>query len=259
MSFWFGALTVVFALIAAAELAYRAGRRSPIRDDELARSQVTTVQASTLGLLALLLGFTLSMADSRFGGRRATVFAEAAAVETAYLVADGLPDTERVQARRLLREYVTARRAYFAGEGYEVAAATARAQAIQADLVAVASSLTRAHPDYDLFVTFATSVADVVRLEMTRDLMINARIPATIHGLVLIVAVAAVGMSGFATGLVGRRSAVILYVIPVLIALAYTLIADLDRSRAGFISTGDAPMTRVQEMMDRQPVPTASR
>ncbi|MGL4555376.1 MAG: hypothetical protein ACRC33_29765, partial [Gemmataceae bacterium] len=101
-------LAVVLVLIGAGEYGYRAGRREADRGDEALRSQIGAIQASMLGLLALLLGFTFSMAASRFDLRCKLVSDEANAAGTAHLRA-GLVPAARLPARDALRRYLTAR------------------------------------------------------------------------------------------------------------------------------------------------------
>jgi hypothetical protein len=258
MSFWLGVVLVTLLFLAAAEIGFRLGRASHAGEDDRVRAQYISVQGSTLGLLALLLSFTLAMANARFANRQSVNVSEAGAVQTAYIVADGLPEAERQTSHRLLKDYVNARRMFFAATGYTVAAASARAHAIQNDLVTLASGLTRGQPGTALFVTFASAVAEIVRLEQARELALAARLPPSVHGLVVGVAIVAMGVAGFVAGFLRRRSVLTLFVVPLLISFAYLMIEDLERSRAGFISTGDAPMMKVQEMIERS-VPTASR
>jgi hypothetical protein len=249
MTFWFLAVTVTVVFLAVAEAAFRVGRGKPVWEDERMRSQVTTVQASTLGLLALILGFTLSMAEERFAKRREILFAEAGAIETTYLLAGTLPEPTRSQTRELIRRYVPVRIEYGAATQDEAAAATARSLQIQKELMAVATAFAREHPDWDLTASYLESLIQMFKLELGRDLALAARVPPTIHVLLILIAVLAIGVSGFAAGMVTGRSWMTLYLVPLLLALAYMVIADLDRSRAGFISTGDRPMQRIEAML----------
>ena len=59
-----------------------------------------------LGLLALMLAFTFSMALSRFEARRDAVLNEANAIGTTALRARLLPEPQRSETLKLLREYV---------------------------------------------------------------------------------------------------------------------------------------------------------
>jgi hypothetical protein len=249
MPLWVADLVIIVVLVGAAEVLFRVGLKSHVAEDEGVRAQVTTVQASSLGLLALILGFTMAMADARFDARRQVLAEEAGAVSTAYVLAEALPEPARSQSRELLRSYVAERRAFFAAKGDELARATKAAQAINAQLATIAAGVGREHPDWEVAGSFLEAVANVVRLEARRDLVLAARIPRTVNVLNLFVAVVAIGISGFAAGLSRKRSFLSLFVVPILIGLAYMLIADIDRSRAGFVSTGDWPMIRLQEVM----------
>src|SRR6185436_16038471 len=85
---------------------YRLGkwRRSRITDEK--EQPVGAMVASILGLVALVLGFTFSLAGSRFDARRMAVLEEANAIGTTSLRAKLLPEPERSEVTRLLREYV---------------------------------------------------------------------------------------------------------------------------------------------------------
>jgi len=63
--------------------------------DEGLHSRVSALQAALLGLLALLLGFTFSMALTRFDTRKELVLEEANAIGTTYLRARLLPPPHR--------------------------------------------------------------------------------------------------------------------------------------------------------------------
>lgn len=246
MSLAFLALGILASFILFAELGYRVGTRSTYRENEHARSQVTTVQASVLGLLALLLGFTMSMAESRFSARREVMFMEAGAIQKTYLWADTLPEPFRAQSRELLRRYVVERHTFYEASAVDAPSSTARAELIQGELMVIASRLAHEHPDWDLTAGYLDTLTEMIRLEAARELSLAARVPRTIHMLLLLVAVIAIGVSGLASGLVRARSVVTLYVVPVLLAFACLVVADLDISRAGFIKTGDRPMTRLE-------------
>ena len=67
---------------------------------------------SVLGLLALLLGFTFSIALSRYEARRELVVKEANAIGTTWLRMQMLDADERARMEALLRRYVDARIAF---------------------------------------------------------------------------------------------------------------------------------------------------
>ena len=63
------ALAMVAVLVVIVEISYRAGTRWKDAPDSL-RSQVSGIGAAMLGILGVLLGFTLSMAIARWDARR---------------------------------------------------------------------------------------------------------------------------------------------------------------------------------------------
>lgn len=259
MPLWVTDIALVFSLLAIAELMFRVGRGVRGRADDQVRAQTTAAQASSLGLLALILGFTLSMADKRFDARRVMLLHEASAVSTTYLRADYLPEPARGESRRLLRDYVKARRAYFYASATGAFAETKRARVLQAQLWAYAATTARAHLDSDLIGLYVQSLTEMIDLEESRDLVVLARLPPTVLLLLVVVALVAVGISGYAAGLGGRRALVTLVVSPLLIAFACAIVADLERARAGYISTGDLPMQRLERsLFDQNSTETAS-
>lgn len=253
-------LGLIVTFLVTTEVTFRIGRAASRRYTEDQQHQVSTVQAATLGLLALVLGFTMAMAESRFNWRRQVLVAEANAIGTTYLRADFLPQPERSQSRELLRDYVDSRRAYYKASSHEARRASARSQAISAQVWIHATSVARAHPDWDVLGTYIESLNEMIDLEATRDLAIGARLPGPIDGLLALVAFSAIGITGFATGLTRCRVVLPLYGIPILIALACSVVIDLDRTRFGLISTGDRPMERLERsIVDEQAAIDASR
>src|SRR5688572_28662020 len=67
--------------------------------------QETSIVSGLLGLLALLLAFTFSLAIDRFEIRRQLVIADSNAVGTAYLRAQLLPEPHRTRLSGILVDY----------------------------------------------------------------------------------------------------------------------------------------------------------
>lgn len=246
---WLSTILVFVALLVTAELAYRLGRR--LKDSfasEARRSNYSTMTAATLGLFALVLGFTLAMADSRFAARRIILVDEAVAIDEAYRRADILPDPQRAISKGLLRDYVAVRRAYY--HATDDSEPTARGRQLHGELWRHAMDATRAHPDWDALVAYVEALGEVIQLEARRALAIDARLPPTIRTLLLIVALFAVAVTAFGSAQTATRSYLASFLVPGLIGISLAVIADLDRSRAGLIATGDLPMERLQRALD---------
>ena len=72
-------------------------------------ANISALEQSLLGLLALIIGFTFLMALTRFEARREAVLIEANAIGTTALRARLLPEPHRAESLKLLREYVQIR------------------------------------------------------------------------------------------------------------------------------------------------------
>src|SRR6516165_8787122 len=82
-------------------------RWRPIGKNE--REDFNTVLTATLTLLALIIGFSFSMAVSRYDQRKNYEEAEANAIGTEYVRADLLPSADAAKVRALLRSYTDQR------------------------------------------------------------------------------------------------------------------------------------------------------
>src|SRR5215204_7821721 len=99
---FFIGLTVIFVV---SEVGWQLG----IRTKGEGGGNITTLESAMLGLLALMLAFTFSMALSRFEARRDAVLNEANSIGTTALRARLLPEPQRSETLKLLREYVQIR------------------------------------------------------------------------------------------------------------------------------------------------------
>src|SRR5215469_10522932 len=101
---------VCFALmLVASETGFRLGRRSGNQGTKDAKSQHLTVEAGILGVLGLLLGFTMAMALSRYEVRKQLVLQEAQAIGSAHLLTQLLPGEDAKAIADLLRSYTNSR------------------------------------------------------------------------------------------------------------------------------------------------------
>lgn len=82
---WIILVASIVLFLVATESGFRIGRRAQTGAGEGSRSEIGTLQGAMLGLLALLLGFTFSMAMSRFEARKQLVLDESNAIGTTFL------------------------------------------------------------------------------------------------------------------------------------------------------------------------------
>lgn len=240
--------------LGAAEAGFRLGRRER-PGIAAAHSQIGTIQASVLGVLALLLGFSFAMAASRFDARKQLVLDESNAIGTALLRARLLPEPHAQKIPALLRQYVDARLAFYQA-GIDPAGLraanddTARlheqlwleAAAVAAeDRYAVASGL------------LVQALGDVIDLHAKRVAALENHVPGSIFLLLHFAAMVAMGLTGYACGAAGSRNLAATATASLLIAAVILLIVDLDRPRRGLIQAGQQSLLDLRDSLRPTP------
>ena len=105
---WLIALVMFAVLVVAIAIGYRAGiRKRGMPDSD--RSLMSGTGSAMLGLLGLLLGFTLSMAIGRWDERQIIIVNESNAIGTLWLRAGFLEAPVRDELRKTLESYTDAR------------------------------------------------------------------------------------------------------------------------------------------------------
>ena len=241
----------IIVLLVVSEIGNRLGRRARTRMDDAGKSQTNALQGAIIGLLALLLAFTLSMAINRFETRRQLVLDEANAIGTTYLRAKMLPLPYATDAQNLLRQYVQNRLDYFnAGvDQARIQAAGDQAAQLQRQLwsiaVAVSAQDNRSVPTS----LFVQTLNDTIDLQAKRLAAFRNRVPETVIWLLLGVSVAAAGIVGYSNGLGNRRQVFGVLTLIVLITIIIWVIFDLDRPRRGLILVSQESMIGLQQFV----------
>src|SRR5262249_26920594 len=106
---WMLFIASTMASVLATECGYQLGRAWGRRTGKESEGPIGVMVAADLSLLAFLLAFTFGIAVSRHETRRQLLLDEANAIGTTYLRAAMLPESHRVEVRRLLRDYVDLR------------------------------------------------------------------------------------------------------------------------------------------------------
>jgi hypothetical protein len=250
---WLLVAVVIALFLAAIEIGFRLGRRRQKKIDEPIKSQVNMLQAASLGLLALLLGFTFSMALTRFDTRRQLVLDEANAIGTTFLRAQLLPDLARKEISDLLRRYVDARLQFYqAGinkrELHKVDDQTEKLhRALWTQAIAIGGQDPRAIPSG----LFIQSLNEVIDLHAKRVTAMENHVPESIFMLLLIVAVMSLALVGYGAGMGKDRNLLPTLISVILISAVILLIMDLDRPRRGLIKVSQQSMIDLRESLGR--------
>lgn len=202
-------------------------------------SKVDFALGAVLGLLALLIGFTFSLALERYETRRTLVVSEANAMGTTWLRFDLLEPDARDKTRDLMRQYASARLAYGLADSTErQAEASKRADDIQVRLwgeivTAVTPYRSTAFPQVLL-----NPANEMIDLAGERKAAAAAHVPARLMGTLAVYCIVAAGLTGYLRG--SFRSATTL--VFVLVALALGLVVDLDLPNKGLIHVPQEPI-----------------
>lgn len=253
LSPWIAYGVSVAIMVIAANAGYRIGRFSKRKNPREGRSDLMTLEGAVLGLLALMIGFTFSMAMTRHEHRLNGILQEANAIGTAALRADMIPEPYSSDVKKLLREYVQVR-LDLARARPSLAAlqqAVRRSNALQSQIWHDAVALAATKPRSVTTGLFVRSVNQLIDLQEVRLAAGRNHIPDVVYFLLYGVAVVAVGFSGYVGAFVGSRGSLPVAIIAVLIAIVIGLIGDFDRSSTGFITVGQESMQSLKESMHR--------
>lgn len=199
--------------------------------------------SAVLGLLALLIGFTFSLALQRYDARRELVIAEANALGTTWLRSDLLDAAPRQQLRQVLRRYVDNRVAFGASTDADAERRIyQQSEQLQAELWATVVAVTAPYRTTPLASLLVSTTNESIDLAASRIATRQAHIPVRILRILVLYAVIAAGMVGYQQPR-QRQSSLLMFV---LITLAVTLVIDLDHPVAGWINVPQAPMLDLQ-------------
>ncbi len=240
-------LTLFVLTMIANEAGYRVGLRHQPKVDEGTRSQTNSIQAAMLGLLALLLGFTFTMALQRFDTRSQAVIDEANAIGTAYLRTELLPDQLRTEARDLFDEYLQLRVQMQAldltrMDRRSAKAAISRLQHRLWDVSLRAAEIDPRPSTTGLLIQSLNSMFDAYA---SRDAALQKHVPEVVLLVLFAVFMIAGSVLGYAGGLHGARPMLATVAMTVLIILVIFLILDLDRPRRGLIRVNQDSMSEL--------------
>lgn len=246
-------LGIFFLLVIAMEIGLRwqrLGARGGAKPTKLAPVPDHLFTAM-LGLLALLLGFTFSLALNRYEDRRALVVAEANALGTAFLRAQLLEPVSSKALESSLYRYAQLRVDW--SERAEAGQDDPRMASLQSQIWSEVGRAIRTDPSPQLTRGLMDAVNESFDLAASRAAARGAHIPGAVLEILCLSAVLAalmlgytIAASGGASGTRHRPAALLLLL---LLALALTMIFDLERSVSGTIQVSQEPLKALLSSM----------
>ena len=236
-------------LLLAIEAGYRLGLSLADGTDEAPKGQIGAIQASLLGVLALLLGFTFSLALQRHDSRSQAVITEANAIGTAILRADLLPPPLHIQARDKLREYLDLRveaGSISLDQSAERSAVLRKTLDVQGQLWKLGTLAVQENPSPVPSGLFIQSLNDLIDAYGVRDSALNRHVPEIVLFLLFGAFALTACLVGYASGIARHRASFPTYILVLLIAFLVFLIIDLDRPRRGLIEVSQQSLVELQ-------------
>jgi hypothetical protein len=214
------------------------------------KEQMGTIRDGLFILVSLLLGFTLTLAASRFAERRSLLVEEAISIGTTYLRASTLPQPYRDHSKQLLREYVDTRLELNSVDvnTSRFNEAVSRAKHLQEDLWLDAVSVAR-NDRTALTAVYINSLNETIDLHEKRVAAFENRVPPPIWLLIISVSLIAVFTRG---STLTTRFWLTLVLLPITIAIVVSLIADLDSPSHGLIRLDQRALQRLKADMSAE-------
>jgi hypothetical protein len=196
------------------------------------RSDYGVVVGATLTLLGLIIGFTFSMAVTRYDQRKTLEEEEANAIGTEYVRVDFLPAESAAQIQALLRKYTDLRAQFYVAQGgaelMRINSDTASLQNQLWTTVAGAAKL-QASP---LSALAASGMNDVLNAQGYTQAAWWNRIPVAAWSLLFLIALLSNVLLGYGAH---SRALILSVILPLAVAVSFLLIADIDSPRGGII------------------------
>lgn len=196
------------------------------------RTDFGIVLGAILTLLGLIIGFTFSMATTRYDQRKNLEEEEANAIGTEYVRVDFLPAEDAARVKELLRRYTQLRVEFYdAPYGPELDRINAETAKLQDELWTTVAQAAKAQPT-PLAALASGGMNDVLNSQGYTQAAWWNRIPISAWFLLFLIAVLSNAMLGY--GATGKWT-VLSFVLPVAIGISFFLIADIDSPRRGVI------------------------
>jgi hypothetical protein len=215
----------------------------PLKEGE--REDFEVVQGAALTLLGLLIGFTFSMAITRYEQRKTYEQAEADAIRTEYIRADLLPAADAGGVRDLLRTYLDHRLLFYTSDD------TQQRRQINAETEQLQNQLwtaVQAHGTAQPTTTTALAVSgmnDVLNAQGYTQAAWWNRIPLEAWILLAAIAIGCNLMIGYGA----HRTSLLLIIFPIAVSLSFFLIADIDSPRGGVIRVQPQNLMRLSQTL----------
>jgi hypothetical protein len=198
------------------------------------REDFGVILAATLTLLGLIIGFTFSMAISRYDQRKNLEEAEANAIGTEYVRADLLPGADAAKVRALIRDYLDQRVLFYTTrDEQQMKQIDARTAQLQTALWSAVLAPSAAQPN-QVVALAVSGMNDLLNSQGYTQAAWWNQIPIAAWALLAAIAICSNLLLGYGTRNAKAERGLHL-VLPLMVSISFFLIADIDSPRRGVI------------------------
>jgi hypothetical protein len=208
------------------------------------------VTGGVLTLLGLLIGFSFSMAITRYDQRKNYEEEEANAIGTEYVRLDLLPGEEGVAIQQQLKKYLDQRILFYQARNTSsildrINADTAR---LQNEMWSKVKTVAAPNPN-PVMALVVSGMNDVLNRQGYTQAIWWNRIPPAAWGLMFLISIGCSFLVGYA---VRRSGGGVLLVIPLAVSISFLLIADIDSPRGGLIRVAPQNLLSLSQSLQSQ-------
>src|ERR1700693_3381111 len=242
---------VLFLSLAMLWLSVRIGvsfrkRRRSLEENE--RDDFGIIMAAILTLLGLIIGFIFSMAITRYDQRKNLEEAEANSIGTEYVRVDFLPTADAARARSLLRSYLDQRILFYkTRDDRQLQQIDASTTQLETELWSAVQAPAAAQPT-PLVAIAVTGMNDVLNSKGSTQAAWWNRIPNAAWGLMAAIAICCNLLIGYGARR-GPAKTTLLLVLPLIVSISFSLIADIDSPRGGIVRVQAQNLTRLSQSL----------
>ena len=210
--------------------AFVARKLRPLQDDD--RSDLSLLINASLTLLALIIGFSFSMAVSRYDQRKNYEEEEANAIGTEYVRADLLPTADATKVRQLLAQYLDQRLLFYTTrDAHQLEQVDSKTAKLQTEMWLTVQAVATARPTPPVALA-VSGMNDVLNRQGYTQAAWWNRLPVGVWSLMVALAICCSLLIGYSAH---RKVGLLFTVLPFVVAVALFLIADMDSPRRGVI------------------------
>ena len=206
------------------------GRAVRLEEDD--RQDFGIVIPATLTLLGLIIGFSFSVATSRYDQRKNYEEAEANAIGTEYVRADLLAASDAARLRELLKSYLDQRVLFYeTRDEQQLGRIGAQTGTLQRELWSVVQAAAVKQLTYPVGLA-VSGMNDVLNAQGYTQAAWWYRLPGAAWALMAVIAIFNSLLIGYHSH---RKGTFVLAVLPLAVSVSFFLIADIESPRHGLI------------------------